>query len=406
MSLTKVTDPYLLERLNEKDDSPSQNSGIFKSLMQAQGNYLKGAAKGSLQGLGDFGASAANAPISLAEKLLGQEMPHVPHPHLLEEQPGSLSELIGQKVGKNAAPLLIPGSAAFKAASLVPKAARNASLMAKIGSNVGKLSAAGAAGAATGYLGNEENRAQGALQGGIEGISGVGLGSSIKALSSLKSKNIAKDITKTMEDLKKSYIPKFEKPLEEGEKSGANNFLKSQSEPIKSMNKIGNQDYLHGVRKHNKNPSLTSAHEAQRDINYYISDLMTKKKSVLRDDAIKEAKLVKTNLLDSISDAFKKSGNDHLSNEYKQARIGYKEELGPYLNSKIIQQYQKGNIRKGKFADAILQDEKFLAKRGEHHPELRQREIISKILKNPITKHAAGYGLASLGLKSLANILK
>ena len=353
-----------------------------------------------------MGASVLNWPLELGEKISGHQLPRVPHPHILNGQPAGFAETIGRTIGEYGAPALIPGTAAFKAASLVPKVARNAGALSKLLSGTGQLGAGIGGGALTGAAMNDEDRSRGALTGGALGGLGVGGAGALKALSSLKSKNIAKDITKTLEDLKSSYNSRFEKPLEQGEKLGANEHLYEQGGNLKLLKQIGNSDYLHAIKKYNESPTLKGAHDAQRNLNYYVADLMKKPKSSLRDEAITHAKELKSGLLERIEKSLNKVGADNLAKDYSSARTGYAKDVGPYLSSKAIQQLQKGNIRPSRFADALIEDEKFLAKRGEHHPELKQREFIIKALKSPVVKHIAGYGAAAIGLHQLAKTIK
>ncbi|MGB4823827.1 MAG: hypothetical protein WBP82_02840, partial [Leuconostoc mesenteroides] len=63
-------------------------------------NYAKGAARGMGQAVGDLGASAINWPISGIEKLTGAHIPHVPHPDLINKNPESLGENVGQILGQ------------------------------------------------------------------------------------------------------------------------------------------------------------------------------------------------------------------------------------------------------------------------------------------------------------------
>lgn len=164
-------------------EAVEEQPGLLKSLGKGYLNYAKGALRGTAQGFGDIGASVINAPISLAEYATGAKIPHVPHPDLLNKNPNSLSESIGQNLGQFTAGLGVPGGAGVKAAQLgskAYKALRGAEELPLIG----KLLAGSAGGAAEGALGSEGNRTQGAEIGGLVGGAIPGITSAIKGISS------------------------------------------------------------------------------------------------------------------------------------------------------------------------------------------------------------------------------
>ncbi len=170
------------ERLsNPQSDGPSnsapeqqQEEGLASSLGHGYLNYAGGALRGMGQAAGDFGASVANWPISGIEKLTGKQIPHVPHPHLLNENPGSLSESVGQVLGQIGGGLALPGGAAVKSAQLANKgyqafkAGKQLPLIAQIAAGMG-------GGALEGAAGYEENRPLGAAIGSIVGGGAAGV---------------------------------------------------------------------------------------------------------------------------------------------------------------------------------------------------------------------------------------
>lgn len=391
--LSHLSDEELLQMYKEHPDNVVQNSPVanesqeepsfLKSVGQGYGNYVKGVFKGGGQALGDMGASVGNLGISGIEKALGKHLPHIPHPHLLEEKesPG-LGESIGQKVG-GLVPYLIPGLSGYKAASLAPNL-------------ISKLLAGAGTGAAAGYATNEDNRNLGALAGAAGGAAGVGVPAAFKAANALRSKNIAASVIKTKKGLEHSYGMDFEKTLGAAEDAGVNRFIGPQKGNIPLLKKGGDSDLVYALEKYNKEPTIRTAHDAQKDLNKYISSLMDAKKGTLESDALKEANKLKNRILGKIHESLQKTKSPHLADEYHNLRMGYKEDLGPYLDSETIQQLEKGKIRPGKFANKLLEEEEFITKKGMHHKDLLKREKVNAFTGSHIGKGILG-GVGAIG---------
>ncbi|CAB4127001.1 hypothetical protein UFOVP260_38 [uncultured Caudovirales phage] len=401
-----------LERIASGTNSQPQASeepGFFKKLGQGYLNYAGGALRGMGQAAGDLGASALNAPISGLEYLSGHKIPHVPHPNLINKNPGSLGESVGQILGQFTGGMALPGGAGLKAAQLAGKG-YSALRAGKQLPLIGKLLAGGAGGAAEGAIGNEENRTLGAEIGGLLG-GGVQAGkSAINFAKSIKPKNIAKDINKIMDFHHEQLGQKFEHSLNAGEEAGANKFLKPQSGNVKLLKSAGenipeqNEKKLtYALEQYNKNPTLTNAHHAQRDINKLVYKFSGAQKGTEEYAAHKEALKIKNNLLAKISEAFEKSGAGEHGENYANTRIDYRKTLGPYLDVPEIRALRRGDIRDAKFADAFLNktgqsgpQEKFMKGFSKEHPGLQSRETTKKVLGNPVTQKALG-GAALLG---------
>jgi len=390
-------------------DQSQESPGFLKSLGQGYLNYAGGALRGMGQAIGDLGASAINWPISGIEKLTGAHIPHVPHPHLLNDNPGSLGESIGQNVGQFGAMLGLPGGAGVKAAQLANRGYQ-ALRAGKQLPLIGKLLAGGAGGALEGAAGNEENRPLGAEIGGLLG-GGVQAGKSmVDFYKSIKSKNISKQINKVMDKFHDELGNRFEYALTSGEQAGANKFLKPQSANIKLLKSAGEnipkeneRKLTYALEQYNKNPTLTNAHHAQRDINKLVYKFSGAQKGTEEYAAHKEALKIKNNLLAKISEAFEKSGASKHGHDYAKTRVDYRNILGPYLDVPEIRALRRGDIRDTKFADAFLgktgqkgPQEKFMKNVGEEHPGLVGRERTKKVLGNPITQKALG-GAALIG---------
>lgn len=404
-----------LERIAGSGNTAHQEQaepGFFRKLGQGYLNYAGGSLRGMGQVAGDIGASALNAPISIAEYLSGKHIPHVPHPHLVNENPTSLGESVGQTLGQFTGGLALPGGAGIKAAQLAGKG-YSALRAGKQLPLIGKLLASGVGGAAEGALGNEENRTLGAELGGALGGLGQGISSGINFARSINSKNISKQINKVMDNLHNELGNRFETSLRSGEELGANKFLKPQKANIKLLKETGEHVPLKGekhltyaLEKYNAEPTLTNAHYAQRDINKLVNKFSGATSGSKEAAAYKEALKIKNNLLLKISEAFEKSGAGQYGKDYAQTRIDYKNVLGPYLNVPEINALRHGNIRESKFADALLNkageegsQEKFMKKLGSEYPGLQRRERYQAIKNSPVTSGAIkGAGAIAAGV--------
>lgn len=387
------------ELVEEEHPHAQETTGILNTIGKGYLNYAGGSLRGIGQGLGDFGASALNAPISIAEMLSGKKIPHVPHPHFLHENPDSLGESIGQTVGQIGAGLGLPGGAATKGVQLIGKG-YSALRAGKELPLVGKLLGAGISGAAEGALGNEENRMFGAGLGTLLGAGTQGVKSAYNLYKGIKSKNIAKGIAEEFERLGSHFNERFTEHLSAGEEAGANKFLRPErGAKVPLLKKAGEGKLAHGLEKFNENPTLGNAHKAQSDLNRIIAKYSRSKEGSLEADVYDEALKLKNRLLKNISEAFEKSGAKEHGLGYQQSRIDYAKEMAPYLDSKaiigLLGKNKRGiqTIRPSQFADKLLQEEDFLAQAGHKHPDLLTREKINSLKKNHVAA-TLGAGLA------------
>lgn len=399
----KQIDEELLSRgvnpeTGQKNTS-SNNSGFVKSGLQSIYNFEKGALKGEGQALGDLGASAINWPISGIEKLIGKQLPRVPHPNLINNNPDSLGESIGQSAGQLVGGLALPGGAGLKTAQLANKGYQ-AIRAGKELPLIGKLLSAGAGGAVEGAFGNEENRGLGGLLGSIVGAAGYGLPAVINFGRSIRSKNIAKNIQNEVSKIGKYFNEVFTSHLQAGEEAGANRFLKSEKGNMKILKKAGEGKLVYGLEKFNESPTLMNAHNAQSDLNKIVTKYSRSKEGSLESDVYDEALKLKNRLLKQISESFEKSGAKEHGIGYQQGRVDYAKEAGPYLNSPAINALLGKNkrgiqtLRPKEFADKILGEEEFLSQAGKNHPDLLRREKYNKLKKshlaNTVAAGAAG----------------
>lgn len=395
---TDLFEKHGIDLLEEPKEQ--EHPGFLKSLGQGYLNYAGGALRGMGQAAGDLGASAINAPIQGLEYLSGHKIPHVPHPHLINENPGSFGESLGQGLGQVAGGFMLPGGAGLKAASLAGKGYQ-ALRAGKELPLIGKLLAGMGGGAAEGALGNEGHRALGAELGGLLGGAGQGASSAINALRSMKSSNIAKHVSNEVQRINEHFNDRFEGALEAGEKAGANQFLKSESSNLQLLKKDGNAKNVYALEKFNQNPTLKGAHEAQRDLGKIERKYKNSQDNKQESDIYKAALKAKNRILQKISESFEKAGAKEHGDTYHGARAEYLQEAVPYIESPAVKGLLKGKggvqtVRPGEFADKLLKEEEFLARAGNKHPGLLKREKVKKITKHPLAHVGVGLAIGSL----------
>lgn len=377
--------------------SEKEEPGFFKTLGKNYSDYYGGALRGMGQAAGDLGASAINWPISGIEHLTGRQLPHVPHPHLINENPESLGESIGQTLGQFAGTIGLPGGAGAKAAQLANRGyqALRGSQQAPL---IARLLAGAGGGALEGAAGNEENRLLGAELGGALGASGHAIPSAIDFAKSISSKNIAKDIVNRMNKQKERFAHEFDTVLHQGEYAGANKFMFPERGNLAVLKKAGESKNIYALEKYNADPTLRNAHNAQSDLNRIVRKYSHSPEGTLERDAYNNALRLRNKMLLKISESIKKTDMAHAADDYARIRGEYAERMAPYLNSPTISKFIKPNpsIRPGKFADKLLEEENFMARAGQHHPGLIRRERYNALKKNKLAQGA------TLGATALA----
>lgn len=372
----------------------SQEPGFLKSLGQMQLNYSKGALHGAGQALGDIGASIGNIPSNIIEKFTGKVPYHIPHPDLMNQNPQSLSESIGQSVTKELAPFAVPGIIGLKSAQLANKGYK-ALRAGKELPLIGRVLAGAGGGALEGASTNEADRLSGAKTGALIGGGGQTASEIMNFGKSIASKNIARQVKQVMEHEKNTIGSQINKTLLEGEEAGANQFLK----PVKINTSLikrtdsKNSKHLYGLEKYNQNPTLQNAHNAQSDIGIILRENAGAKKGSIERDAYDQAKAAQNRLLQQISQAFERAGLSKHGETFANLRGQYSTRVGPYLNSPSISKLLETRpnmpkLRPGKFADELLKEETFLKERSEHHPGLIRREHYKKLKESDLAKGA------------------
>lgn len=358
------------------NEKPIQDEGIIK-------NLGRGLLRGAGQTLGDIGASVLNYPIEKLESFTGKQIPHIPHPNLINQEPTGLAETIGQNVGQLGASFAIPFGAAGRVAKLLKSAP----------GLVRGLGAAGT-GALEGYLGSEDNRKLGGVTGGLIGGAATAIPALVKAGKAYTSEGIAKDIIKRFNKLKKEYNVKYDTLLEKASEEAPTKKLKSTLVNRDLFIKGGFNKDLHALDKFNQNPTLENAHRAQSALGSIARESKAKGGD-LNFDISKSANIARDNLKNQIIENLQKIKNKKYHEEYKQLSENYKKDVVPYLESPTITKLttKKPNKLHPRYAyKGLINEEETLSALGQHHPKLRQREILENVMKNTIVQNLLKYG--------------
>lgn len=147
------------EPIQGKKEAPSR--GFVGNLM----DYEKALGLGLTQGAGDVGASLANFPSSIYEKITGKEGYHVPHPSLQKYYPEGVLGSLGSTIGENIGSLAAPGGITYKALKL-------------FNNPLARAVAGGVTGGLSGAASNEDAR-------GTTGALGAALGAGSPLASSI-----------------------------------------------------------------------------------------------------------------------------------------------------------------------------------------------------------------------------
>ncbi len=391
MNLSHLTDEELKDIVgnysSSKESTPipsneSENNGISEALSalgHGYTNYAKGALRGTGQALGDIGASIGNLGISGAEKLFGKKIPHIPHPDLINKSPGSSAESFGQELSQLVAPFTVPGVAGYKAANL--------------GKNLlQKLLISGGTGAGIGYAENEDNRGLGALT----GLAGGLIGGGAPALSKLRSKNIAQELSGE----KASVVSKYKDLYKNLFGENKNDLIKKPNINAEKIIQHSSKDYNSGLKNFLSNPTLENAQNAQSDMGKFVSYLnkssMSKPLTSQKLKALEAAKDAQKRLRGSIMTELEKISPGK-AEEYGKITKGYGEEVVPFTRSKYLTEFEKGDLGSKDLIKKLLNDPKFMAQVSKKIPTLNQRKNLEALKNNKLATGAAiGVGAAYL----------
>ena len=308
---SKLSNEELMKMVNSSpsQESQSEEPGIFQSALQGYGNYAKGVAKGGGQALGDIGASIINWPLAGIEKGTGHKMPRVPHPHLLEGNPHSLAESIGQTVG-GLLPMVLPGAGGAGAARMLGEGAPA----------IARLLAGAGGGALTGAASSEGNRGEGALLGGLGGAIGAG----IPMMPHLTRRGASRHLRQAHNLAEERNIGALNVPHELIEDT--RQFLPTTAPYRNMIERAQGREY----------PELFNL---QSDVGRHSSGLSRSLFSAAERAHGREGLAARERLLDSIRNGLREQGHHDIADLMQQGQRDYRRHMAirPYLNTaKII----------------------------------------------------------------------
>lgn len=329
-----------------------EQPGLLGKALEGYKNYAGGILRGAGQGFGDIGASVGNLGISGLEHLSGRKLPHIPHPNLINEHPGSFGESVGQTLGQ-LVPAITPGVGGFKAASLIGKGAPA----------VAKLLAGAGAGAATGYASNEDNRNLGAGLGAAGGL----LGAAAPIAKSFTLGSIGKNISKLEKEKSAKYREIYDSILkrgESGEKLNIPDMIKNPNEKTNILFEHADTKLLKSIRRFEANPTLKNAHEAQSDLGKIkraveLKQLSQKPLASGENNVPSIAGNLQKRIHGVMQQHFVDTGKQDLAKEYQQATKGYAKEVVPFKNE-AIGEFKKGESSHAELAKSLLANKKFI----------------------------------------------
>lgn len=396
--------------LNQWAESLEKHPGIKKILGATAENVAKpinqfvegiGApqiAGGFLQGIGDVGASVANIPLSIASYLSGKNL-NVPHPSFRNVFPDDASSSILFGAGELGGGGLGAGGV-FKALGAIPKVGEVGSAIGGILPNniqniLSKISPDTFKAALTGAAIGEDlpgGRLASAAVGGVGSEVSKGLGK-FKNFLSLDDEKIANSFLDKVENLQNKFSNRYNDLFDTAEKTNITKLGLPHSEVgrlkdnLTRVLKNQRKKETEAIRDFWSNPTLKNAHKAQSELGALErkfqstevkqGDLGTSQNKTW--DAVKHAR---DTLQNAIESTFEKSGNERLTNKYKQLTADYAKELAPYLKSKTIRKYKANELLPQDFAKSLLREADFVKSKGLEHPELERLIKKHKFMKN------------------------
>jgi len=271
------------------------------------------------------------------------------------------------------------------------------------------ISGAGA-GASFGATESPENRSQGAITGGLLGGSlGAATGIS-NVVRSLLPSNIAESIVNTSRATRQHYNNLYNAIFGEANQKGLNHaplsIPKIDTDLIRNNSSRAEHQSLLDF---NENPTLENAHIAQSDMGKLASKYQIAHagrplpSSQLR--TMQEAMDAQNNLRGIIRDRL--GNHADLSERYEDVTHGYGRHVIPYSTNRALNDYQRNKISANTLVNKLGKNEEFRMAVGRHHPELRHRDILKKLLN--AAKVAAPLGAVAYGgykaINSIAPLL-
>lgn len=375
-------------------------------------------AGGAIQGLADTEASLSNIPLGALSQALGKDLT-VDHQNFREKLPAGLVNDVAFGAGEFGSSLGGAG-ATYKAANLLsklPQAQKIGSLLKELSPEKLKTIFSAlpeiAKGAATGAAIGEDmpgGRTGNALLGGAIPAVGTPLRAGAKKLSSLRSKNIAERFVEEPKQNAKIASKMYDKVWNAKEGIGKSKvplYAKGLGKDLKFIAENELPNYTENLEKFLKNPNLENAHWAKSDLKYMVRNIYKNKKITGKLDpwqnkVFKTIKKSESELDTIMKRVFDKSGEPNIAKDYKKANNYYRENVGKYNNSSLVQklnpEHEQALFPK-QFVDRAAKSRNFNHKFAEKHPEIAQRRKLKELInKTGKTGKYATYTSAGIGI--------
>ena len=236
---------------------------------------------------------------------------------------------------------------------------------------------------------------KGRLGAGLEtGLMTLGGGKALESISKLfglSNKAIAENVLNAEKINKELYKNKYDQLWQKANQKGYGDM--SISKPhidIETLKKYTPKKAIVGIEEFLENPTLDKAHFAKSDLLSLQRELNNKK--TLRTAERNQLKAVNEAIESIQNNMFKgKKGiiDPELKSEYMDIQKGYEPDVLSYTKNKAIQEYKRIERSADELVKSISKG-KFMAKRGEFHPEINRSKNVKNLLK------ALGYGGGAL----------
>jgi hypothetical protein len=275
----------------------------------------------------------------------------------------------------------------------------------------GSLPAVGALGAAYGAAGLPEGDETRLGNAGREAVTDVALAGLLKGalktpefLKSFSGTNNINRIVKDKNAVKAQYNEAYNHLFNEAKEAGGE-AIRAPKIKIESFLENSEKKYNKALKDFIKNPTLDGAHKAQSDLGKYVVK-MEKSSTPLTSPQIKaveEALDAQMRLRGSLFTELNKRTGKGL--EYQNLTKGYREEVVPFLENKILKNLESNKFTPRTAANKLAQDEAFNLGTNNKYPELQRNLLASNLLKKYLPYSAAG-AAGIYGTNQLIDFLK
>ncbi len=385
------------QQISENISSPQQDTSALGDFARGYSTYAKGTAKGVLQGLGDFGASAGNLGLAGVEHWLGLknnppgfniDLPRIPHPNIVNENPESPLEEYSQDLGQIFSTAGIPIGAAIKGAK-----ASGAGINA-----LQKILQGASTGGALGYAGNEGNRE-------IAGLTGVVVGGAIPAFANAGSKAIARKLSENKKIAEEGASNAYNQFFNQARNEGIE-YVKPPKIDTKEIIKHSQSKFHEALTDYLKDPTLENAHWAQSDLGMLIRHLKDLDKRVglasPQQTALKKAIEAQQKIRKNMFKETNLGAHPELSDEYSALSQDYAKNVVPYKQMQELTDYENKKLKPSKLIKSLLKNDEFMLGLGKEYPEIQ----LNKALHSKLAKILGSTALGGIGFETGRKLIR